>query len=275
MRYFVELYPTHARYNGLLYADNAAARHPLGTVRLSPTDAIVLRGQTYSFATLLQTLITSEPKQLAALFDLRSQLELGQQLYAQTLGQLPENERQRLHAAGAVELRIVTNDEELARLPWHLLAQDGHFLSAMDWSVALAQGRETVDCELPPSPRLLVVAPRPYNSPATLTEQHLEALEEMLSTHDPLLTWGRHLRLVERWEEFVQQLAEFEPQLVYYYGHGKGDAAQSELIFTSGVERQLHKVAVADFALHLRRSASPPALVYVNCCQGTPAATWA
>jgi len=271
MRYFVEITPVANAYTGLIDQGNPATAQPLANPRLEPTTEISIKGRACSLDGLMQSLIGYQSSQLATLFDERGQLEIGQHLYAQTFGQLAANERQRLHQRDEVEVCIVTQDEHITRLPWALLAHNGIFLSTTGWSVTLSGTRPSKDCELPPSPRILVIAPQPTGVQGTLAEPHLEALEDLLSAHDPRLSWNRHLKLVETWEDFTRQVKEFEPQIVYYYGHGEGDVHRSRLDFASGPNKQLLDVPVADFALCLRNMATPPALVYVNCCLGDAA----
>ncbi|MEZ4866210.1 MAG: hypothetical protein R3C14_33140 [Caldilineaceae bacterium] len=275
MRYAIEITKQGNTYTGLIHQGNRANAQPLAALNLGANTGITIKGQAYFLSELTQALISYQSHQLAYLFDERGQLELGHHLYAQTFGQLPEVERRRLHQADAVDVQIVTADEHLSRLPWALLAHNGIFLTTAGWSVVLADQVETLDCELPPSPRILVVAPQPVGVTATYAARHLEVLEDRLSSHDHLLAWDRHLKLVETWEEFTQQVKAFAPQVVYYYGHGEGDVHNARLTFATGPGRQLLRVPVADFALQLRNMPTPPCLVYVNCCLGDAPVIWA
>ncbi|MCP4378780.1 MAG: hypothetical protein GY794_21710, partial [bacterium] len=167
-----------------------------------------------------------------------------------------------------VDIRIVTQDEHLARLPWVLLADKGIFLSTIGWSVVLSGNTETRACELPSSPEMLIVAPQAEDYGDTQADTHLERLEERLSAGDRRLSFGQRLQRVASWEEFVHAAQNSTPQIVYYYGHGGGDSDSSKLVFTNGKTRQGHLIPAADFAVYLRRMEIPPTLVYVNCCQG-------
>lgn len=166
---------------------------------------------------------------------------------------------------------VQSDDEAINRLPWAVLAHSGIFLSTAGWSIALGGAPDAPDRELPPSPRILVIAPQPVDVPPTYAALHLEALETLLSSHDHLLAWGRHLKRVETWEEFTQEAPAFEPQVVYFYGHGEGDLHRARLAFAGRPRKELQAVPVADFALHLRHLPTPPCLVYVNCCLGDAA----
>lgn len=271
MRYFVEISNTDKDYTGFIHQGNPTSAQLLSNLKLGPDTEIIIKDQAYRFVALLQALIGYALNNRDLIFDERGQLEIGHYLYSQTLGQLPENERRRLHNADEVDIRIITQDEHIARLPWALLAYNGIFLSTTGWSVTLSGVTDLVDYELPPSPRLLVIAPQPDGILGTLAEQHLDALEDLLSAHDHLLTWDRHLKLVRTWEEFTRQVKTFEPQIVYYYGHGVGGMDRSRLVFADGANNQRYDAPVADFALQLRNLPNPPQLVYVNCCRGDAA----
>lgn len=271
MRYFIEITTANNTYAGLIHQGNHDRAYTLATLDLKPTTALTIKGNAYFLSDLTEILINYQSKQLTHLFDERGQLELGQYLYQQTFGQLPPALQQRVQEAREVELYIVTEDEQISRLPWVLLAHKGIFLATAGWSVIITDRVPKIAYELPPSPRILVVAPQPSDIPGTYAAPHLEALEDLLASHDPRLTWDRHLKLVETWEAFVHQVKAFAPQVVYYYGHGEGDGEKAALAFAGGPQQQLKRVPVVDFALQLRQLAEPPALVYVNCCLGDAA----
>ncbi|MCP4687125.1 MAG: hypothetical protein GY859_03685, partial [Desulfobacterales bacterium] len=165
----------------------------------------------------------------------------------------------------------ITDDEHIARLPWVLLADKGVLLSTEGWTVSLSWTAEPVDKELPPAPRILIVAPQPVGEEKTKAEAHLEELERMLSQKEPLLSRGNRLLAVYTWEEFKERIAGFKPDVVYYYGHGEGDANNARLLFASGENHRHLKKPAADFALALKELDDPPILVYVNCCSGDAA----
>ena len=240
----------------------------LPDLKLGEEVKIPIKGKVYMLGDLVQALIEHDSTDLEFPFDERGQLEIGQYLYAQLVENLVQDERERLRDANEVEVRIITQDEHIARLPWVLLAHNGIFLSPTGWAVAISSKTEAVDCELPPSPRTLVVAPQPVGVERTRAESHLEELENELSARDHLLSEGCHLRIVYTWEDFTQAVQEFEPQVVYYYGHGMGNVHKTKLVFAAGKNQKRQDVPIADFALHLRNMEVSPRLVYVNCCLG-------
>jgi hypothetical protein len=199
-------------------------------------------------------------------FNERFQLELGRYLYRETFERAGWVD---LPVEGDVEVRILTADEHIARLPWVLLARDGHFLSAAGWSVYLGlPGAREEDAFLPPSPNLLIVAPQPSDQPQTKAAQHIDELEKLLSAADRYFQRGEHLRVVETWEELLRVLPGFKPDLLYFYGHGKGTFESSRLLFPSP-DGSTWEIPVADLAQALREAGQDQlALAYINCCQG-------
>ncbi len=268
MRYFIRIEQQDGRYAGLRHEGNPAFGQRLADLKLGPDDEVGVKGQSYSLATLVETLIDHKRAELDTAFDERGQLELGQHLYAQVFGDM-EPAAMRAREDEQVDLRIVTEDEHLARLPWVLLAHKGLFLSMTGFSVSLARASQVDDCELPPAPRLLVVAPEPAGVSATRAEAHLEMLENRhLAPFDPRLSRGDHLRVVHTWERFVEMLPQFEPHVIYYYGHGVGSLDRSRLVFAAGDARKRDDRPIGDFAQALRALKEAPRLVYVNCCSG-------
>jgi hypothetical protein len=266
MRCFVEIKNADGQYSGAIHQGNPALARSLPDLKLGPDDEVAIQDRAYRLDALVQTLIAHQPQDLKIAYQERGQLEIGHYLYRQIFGDHPPSEFQR-EGDERVDLRIVTGDEHVARLPWVLLAHQGLFLSAAGWSVSLARTCRVRDCTLPPEPKILVVAPEPEGVTHTKAQSHLETLEYRLSLYDHHLSLGDHLQVATTWEGFRQLLGEFQPHIVYYYGHGVGDRYRSRLVFATGEGRRVDK-PVADFAQCLRELEEPPRLVYVNCCSG-------
>ncbi len=196
------------------------------------------------------------------------QQETGRHLYGATLGLLPKPVRDRLGERENIDLRIETGNDWISSLPWGLLADGNLFLAAKRWSISISRCASTGTCELPPSPRLLVVAPQPAGVNETHADEHLEELENMLSSYDQRLSSGDHMKTVLTWTEYLSCVEDFKPHLVYYYGHGVGDGEKARLVFSKGPNLQRIDKPFADFAAPLRRLERPPVLAYINCCQG-------
>jgi len=268
MRYFVEIERLDDHYRGIIHSGNREIGTSLPRLALDRDESVTIKGTRSPLARVVNSLITFQPQDLEKLFDERWQLELGQYLYDQIFSGINSLKREYLRGEN-IEIRIVTKDEHIARLPWALLANEGVFLSAADWSVAFSHSIECRNHELPPSPRTLLCLPQPRELDDTQAETHLEAIEELLSTSDRLLSLNRNLRVVANWEDFVKAATEFRPHVLYYYGHCVGDLNSSRLAFTTGTRAGRIDKPIADLANSLRSiEGGPPLLVYLNCCLG-------
>jgi len=265
-RYLLEISKTPDDYRACIHRGDPRLGHDLGSAALGPE--VKLAGdEWHTLGSLVAELATLRKDFYEHVFNERLQLLFGQHLYAQTFGQLDHGEP----ATGAeAELQIITGDEHAAHLPWVLLARQGRFLCASGWTVALTRpGLEQAPCELPPSPRMLVAMPQPADLPPTAAQAHFEDLEELLRAADHLFQEGKHLCLVTTWEDFRERLNDFQPHILYFYGHGEGTLATSRLLFAGGKGNQRHEVPIVDLAQCLRRATGgPPLLAYVNCCGG-------
>ena len=263
---YIEINKHKDQYSGSIHQGSLERAFSLPDLRL---DGHVkpLKDHEWTLNDLVEAITKFNHDDLKA-FDARVQLEAGQYLYEQTLGRLPESQQKQILAAKEIEVRILSEDEWIVRLPWNVLSYKGIFRAASGCSVSVSSQLQTVDCELPPSPRILVIAPQPTGAADTKAKDHLEALEDMLSSHDQLLSFGNNLQAANTWEDFVDLTKEFKPQLVYYYGHGIGDGTKTRLVFVSGKALQRVDKPIADFAHCLRNMEKPPMLAYLNCCRG-------
>jgi hypothetical protein len=267
--YFVNIEATNGSCTCLLREVYASKSYPEFPVRLGKDDTLSIHGATVSLGDVVSKLAEYQIHKPDQLFDDRGQLIIGSYIFDQIFSTLTKSERIGLRSA-RVEVRIVTNDEHIAKLPWSLLADDEMFLTTEQWSVALsANERECTDCLLPPSPRVLVVTPQPTSWGPTEAAEHVAELEMMLTVANPLHARGKHLRVVETWEDFVGTMKSFRPHVLYYYGHGSADQNSSRLIFSAAQTNAAMPVPVADFANLLRSLDNDcPIVVYVNCCKG-------
>ncbi|MCP5085956.1 MAG: hypothetical protein GY952_03995, partial [Rhodobacteraceae bacterium] len=245
VRYFIEIERKNGRYRGRIHQGNPQKCCTLPDLKLGPDDQVTLKGRPVVLKDLIrsQTHLATQHAQFWA--DEVGQYELGVYLYRQLFGRLRPAEIQ--PKTGEVDLRIITEDEHIAGLPWMLLAQQGVFLVKTAWSVTLAHRVALIDCEPPSAPKMLIIAPQPESTDANT---HLNALEELLSAADPDFIRGNNLQVVTGWEMCRAALSAFEPEFVYVYGAG------SE--------------AAADLLSCLREMPpNAPLLVYLNCCGGT------
>ncbi|MCP4110227.1 MAG: hypothetical protein GY749_32680 [Desulfobacteraceae bacterium] len=271
MRYFLEISKAGKHYTVSIHQGDPDKARTFPDASLGPEAEITIKNNNFKLGDLIHALITYNPNDLELAFDERGQLQTGHYLYSQTIGRLNPSELEQLHNENETEIRIITHDEHIARIPWVLLAHRGIFLCTTSWSVALSTRKQATDVELPPSPRILVIAPQPANIAKTHAGIHLENLENLLSAKDHLLSLGKNLRLALTWEEFTELAKTFKPQIIYYYGHGEGDANNARLLFASNEKNKLAEKPFTDFALCLRNMEKPPHLAYINCCQGDTA----
>jgi hypothetical protein len=175
--YYLAIERQEGAYQGRLHRGDPAQGLVLEDLELGPDVKITIDAKAYRLGTLVDKLTAFDTRFLKAVLDERGQLTLGSHLYEQTFGRL-ETFRS-LPTEGDIRLRIVVGEgeEQIARLPWALLFRRGVFLCANGWSVGLCHqlgaGR---DCELPPSPRILVAIPEPAGVPAArITSTSLRA----------------------------------------------------------------------------------------------------
>ncbi len=232
-----------------------------------PEAKITLKGSETSLAELSQALINYNQDWLDEFLDERGQLEVGQYLYQQIFGKLTPYD---LSPEGTgIELRIITKDENIARLPWVLLAYDGIFLSMSAWTVSLTSDPGTVFCELPPRPKILAVVPQPDELEATGAEDHLQEMKELLTAADLAYGDADRFRVVADLSSFYAELEDLQPDILYYYGHGSGNHQTTRLLFADQKGRTV-QTPLPDLAAALQNlpEHGRPKLAYINCCQG-------
>ena len=175
----------------------------LSGLRLGPADTVAIPDpdpphtpRPYTLQQLVDALIRFHPKDLQAVFEERGQVTLGKYLWDETLGKLD-----RYAAASDVDLRILTDDEHLAGLPWPLLMRGEVFVTTDDWTISLVTRPGGLKpAELPPSPRLLMVAPEPTGVGATKWSEHFSELKRLLEEGGPQLAAEDHFRCVHTWD---------------------------------------------------------------------------
>ncbi len=264
-RYFIELEDGGVR--GRVHQDDPEKCRYLDGLRLGPEETVNIKDEAVPLGLLTQALIDFDEEWLQYWFDERGQYQTGVHLYKQLFGRLKPVEIQ--GKDGEAEIRIITEDEHLARLPWMLLAHHGVFLSTAGWSVGLSNSDDFISCELPPSPKILVVAPQPDNVPETDAKTHLNALKALLASADDAYASGEQLQIVTAWEDFKEALTHFQPHVLYYYGHGVGDRHHSRLVFAAKKDNRVLEKTVADLLPLLKAATDgPPLLAYINCCLG-------
>lgn len=257
--YSIEIKQEDNRYIGIIYQNSSIIQY-LSNLKLGEDIPISIKGVSYKIGDLIRALIGYDQGDLQLAFDERGQFEIGRYLYLQIFSNLPQEIHALLQKVNEVDIRIITQDEHIARLPWILLANNGIFLVTNGWSISISGKIQTVACELPVSPRVLVIAPQPITLGPTNAKFHIEEIERKFST-------GGNLRVACTWKDFNEMIDTFKPQIVYFYGHSIGDIYTTHLFFEDSMNSdEYRKIPASDFALCLRQMEVPPCLVYINGC---------
>ncbi|MDM8517039.1 hypothetical protein QUF76_12630 [Desulfobacterales bacterium HSG16] len=272
--FFVEISKQGSKYKVIIHKGNPKNPIAVREADIGPKVRISIKGKKYFIKDLIKALIGYNKKDLALVYDERGQFEIGKYLFDQVFaGQDKDLVFPAPDSGEIIDVRIISQNEYILSLPWVLLADSGVFLTAFRWAVSLSIKvyDELTDWELPPSPKMLIVAPQPAGAEKTHAESHIAEIEDLLSSHDLRFTSGKNILFVHTWEEFTAAVKEFCPQIVYYYGHGEGNFQKANLVFATGRNNQRIDKPVADFAHCLRNMEHRPYLIYVNCCQGDTA----
>ncbi len=270
MQYFVTIEKDNSGYRGSIRRGNQLIVE-LKDIKLGSDDEVKVKGNNYKLGILVDAIIEYNSDDIRRVFDDRGLLEIGEYLYGNTFSQLPEDEIKYLKSTSDredIRVCIVSGDEHISRLPWVLLSSDNDFLSTLGWSVIISSSRDHEDCELPPSPKILIIAPEPEGVENTRSNTHIENLERILSASDRRLRVGNRITVAYTWEDYKRYIAEFTPEVVYYYGHGVGDSDSTGLVFATGKDKAQKNVPVINFAQVIKQMGQKPRIVYVNCCQG-------
>jgi hypothetical protein len=193
--------------------------------------------------------------------DERFQLISGQYLYQQVFGDYPLDLNMSLHK----QIRIISEHEDINRIPWQLLAKDGDFLVHHNYSIMLSHQAECPDVQLPDLPKILMIMPQAADDEDTRAGNHLEAFMDQLA---PRYRLNAHILVVETWADFKRSIQTFQPHMLYYYGHGTCDNDASRLVFCDNQHRR-HEISIIDFSNQIEnKQDKPPMIAYINCCYG-------
>ena len=243
---------------------------PIGPDAEVPFD----RDRTIQLRELIDRLVDFHRADLEDIFRVEGQRAVGRFLFDAVFGEFDRKTQDDL-IADPIDLRIVTDDEHVAALPWVLLARGPRLMTTQGWSISLTERKPSGHCSLPPSPKLLVVAPEPTATYGrTDADRHAEDVVAKLAHYDDAYARDDAVPIVRTWNEFRDAVSWHRPNIVYYYGHGTGDRSGVRLVFEKK-NRQPDERALADVRGILTPStpdtaadASPPTIVYVNACHG-------
>lgn len=165
-----------------------------------------------------------------------------------------------------VRLRIWTEHEGLLSLPWRLTTWNRQWLRNSGWTFELTSLEEPTETLALHTPcRILVVVPQ-YDAavdrlPDLAGSAHLAALTERLGKIEPRRLEKDYFQTCHSTSGFFDKLANFRPELVYYFGHGSTDANRPVLEFgKAGGGRLLIAQLKGKLGEH------PPRILFLNGC---------
>lgn len=176
-----------------------------------------------------------------------------------------ENPDKVLPLKQSIRLRIWTDHQELLALPWRLTTWNRQWLLNSKWTFELTSVEQPTEMLALHTPcRILVVIP--HYLPADGFDDldgamHLEAVKERLHGIDPRRLEKDYFQVCDSIATLADKLANFRPELVYYFGHGSTNANRPVLEFgKSGGGRLL----VAQ--IKQRMADPPPRILFLNGC---------
>ena len=208
-------------------------------------------------------------KAIRSQLDGRGMLDLGVFLYQATLGKYTGDE---IHG-DAVDLRIISNCEHIHRLPWNLLALEDEyrFLRDADWQITLAHENNTQAIDLPPLPSVLIFSPPEITGiPMTDRDAHIRELKQAIT--DEIRSYENQalFRVVGSRQELESILQRQHFDILYYYGHGKGDSGSSSLKLEATTPSNPGTMSLMQLRSILSKAAGgPPKLCYINACMSS------
>lgn len=259
LHYDLQITPHAPAYRWQLF--NMDNQSPLlsGTFQL---DTFQLKGKTYPLTTLLEAFIHFD-KALLSSFDEASQLYLGKQLYQTLFAKAPAT---LFPSQTDISLRIVSEDAFIQRIPWNLLTRDKTFLVLENWHISLAQSSTlpTTTVHFTAAPKVLLVCQEPRDQAVNAASEHAAHLKEYLCSHYHYFNQSPALSVASTWNSFIQKLQEQTWDVIYYYGHGAGDAEGATLLFSN---EQGETVPIPMLRLaHVLKDKAPQVL-YLNACR--------
>lgn len=166
----------------------------------------------------------------------------------------------------SIRLRIWTEHQALLALPWRLTSWNRQWLLNSNWTFELtsaAQPTETLALQTPF--RILVILPCYQRATDGYDDldglNHLDALKEQLHRVDPRRLEKDYFQVCHSIAAMADKLANFRPELVYYFGHGSTDADRPVLEFGKAGGGRL-------LVAQLKRMLGdhPPRILFLNGC---------
>ncbi|UOG91460.1 MAG: hypothetical protein L3K52_14850 [Candidatus Thiothrix sulfatifontis] len=242
-----------------LYPQGQPSPRLQGTFRL---DAVELKGSQVTF-TRLDNALTHFDKAFLSAFDEAAQLQLGRYLYQLLFADAPTDF---FPPQEEVLLRVVSHDAFIQRIPWNLLTRHVTFLVMENWHITVAaQANSNVRAvQFADAPKVLMVCQEPRDQTATGAGEHANYLLQYLRGRYGYFLNPQALAVVSDWVSFVRKLGEQRWDVIYYYGHGSGDAYGVSLLFADSAGSTM-EVSMGKLAELLK--SAPPSLLYLNACR--------
>ena len=258
---YIEMSVQGGSYQARIHQGNRDVCCEFSDIQLSPS-ATPVKGHTQDLGTLVGQAQEGAWAELGE----RLQVELGQYLFQQTLDQLPKKFLDPLLESPHLDIRILTEDPWIRQLPWHLLTVRGIFKAASGWTVSLSQHLANTEVELPSRPRLLIVVPEPHARSTNDADNHVEELVEALSAMNEQFVLGKQIEVVKSWDALTRAVKDFEPDVVYFYGHIEVKGGRTQLLFSEASSPKPDARSVAEVVAIFQVSSHTPVLMYFNGC---------
>lgn len=251
--------PTDDGYAWGLHSQGSRVASLQGQFKL---DTVELKGKPVELARLDEA-FTHFKTDLLRDFDEAAQLQLGQYLYRLLFASAPSV---LFPVDQEILLRVVSYDAFIQRIPWNLLTRDKTFLVMENWHITVAAqtSGEPRTLRFVDAPRVLLVCQEPRDQTPTGAGKHADQLSQFLRGRYGYFLNPQALEVVSDWDGFVRKLAEQPWDVIYYYGHGKGDGYGASLLFADNAGNTM-EVSMGKLASMLK--GSPPSLLYLNACR--------
>ena len=228
----------------------------LSNVRLWPSDTILLGdGTSTNLGDITQRAANAHHENASWLTE-HGLLEIGRKLFDETVGRING-----VADRDQLDLRLVSDDEHLMKLPWPLINRRGVFLIHESWTVSLSTQVTSLESVILPShPRILAVIPDPDPAAPTDAAAHVNDLRSLLQGESYDLGTPEKFAEVRNWNDLEQVVSTQSFDIVYYFGQGDG----TRLSFENSTGGSDIRLASA-FADLLRNMKPRPKLAYMNC----------
>ncbi|MEJ2682658.1 MAG: CHAT domain-containing protein [Gammaproteobacteria bacterium] len=202
-------------------------------------------------------------------FDEATQLQVGHYLYRLLFAEAPSD---LFPSEEEILLRVCSEDAFIQRVPWHLMNYGQTFMALENWSITVAAQCEVTpnDVTFPAAPRVLLVCQECQASPELANNkarEHAKQLTQFLQSRYQYFRDPQALTDVLDWDGFESALSKQTWDVIYFYGHGKGDAQGASLLFSDAAGKAM-EVSMVTLARILKKSLNGHSLslLYLNAC---------